>query len=213
MIVNEYNLKIGCRATNLKNKVIETKELLLLKSYDTFISIYVKSKKLLINNIDYYKISNTTKKHYYAFRQTLNVNHKIYLNNDNFYELVRIALFEDLGNIDVKVSHIFKEYELEKALLEAINNYDFNLNENYNFNVGSFNVIDNSKVALKTRNKEIILCELPNTIIKPLVEITLTTNKNRTKILSSKVKLISKAGLSFNNYNTKELNEYTVYHY
>ena len=208
-IINEYNLNIGCKSTNKKTKVLETKDLLFLKSYDTFISIYVKSRKTLINNITYYKVSNTTKKHYYSFRDDLEVNNKIYLDNKTFYELVRFDYVEVSGKFD----NLFKEYEIEKNLIEAITNYEFNLNENYNCNVGSFNVISNSKVELKTRNKEIILCELPNTIIKPLFEVTITTNKNRTKILSSKVKLISKSGLSFNNYNTKELNMYTVYRY
>ena len=203
----EYNLEIGSKASNMKATVLDLKDLLILKSYNTYVAIYLKSRKALINNIDAYKCSATTTKHYYAFRDSLEVNHKIYVNNQYFNDEIIKKLQDNVYPVG-QFEYIFKEYSLEKILIEAIKNYEFNLNENYNFNIGSWTVIDNSKVEIKTRKKEIILCEVELGICQPVVEVTIVTNKSRTKILSTKVKVVSRSGLSFNDYNTKELRAY-----
>ena len=216
MIVNEYNLEIGCSTSNKKTKVIETGDgLLLLKSYDTFITLFDSNKKFLINNIDWFKSSATTRKHFAEFKRHLErdldyaIKNECFISNSDFYELVRLTLFKDLGNVDIKISNIFKEYELEQNLIEALFEYDFNLNENYNCNVGSWMTVKTEFKELKTRNKEFYTVEHANEFNTIRAEVVITTNKSRSKILSSKVNLIDKNGLSYNNYNTKELNYYT----
>ena len=71
------------------------------------------------------------------------------------------------------------------------------------------------KNELKTRNKYIIEMYYYNNELKIDKEIKLkvilTYNKKETKLLNIKSCLFSKIGLSFNNYNTKELDQYTYY--
>jgi len=212
-----YNLQIGCNSTNKKVEVSIYGNIILLKSYDTFISLFDTNKGLLINNFDWFKSSATTRKHFSEFKRHLNrdldyeIKHECFIDNKEFYELVNLTLFNDLGNVDIKISNIFKEYQIEKTLIEALTNYEFNLNENYKFNIGSCNTVKTEVKELKTRIKEVYVVEIPNELFKPQIEVVITTNKKRNKILSSKVNLISKRGLSYNNYNTKELNYYNGY--
>ena len=212
-----YNLQIGCNSTNKKVEVTISDNIILLKSYDTFISLFDTNKSLLINNFTWFKSSATTRKHFSEFKRHLTwdldyeIKHECFINNKEFYELVELTLFKDLGNVNIKIDNIFKEYEIEKSLIETLNNYNFNLNENYNFNIGSCNTVKTEVKELKTRIKEIYVVEIPNELSKPQIEVVITTNKKRTKILNSKVNLITKSGLSYNNYNTKELNYYTGY--
>jgi len=217
-VKNEYCLVIGCDSTNKKTRVFEVDNFLLFRSYETFISIYDINRKTLINNLDYYKVSNTTRTHYYSFVNHINfelpnikdIENEVFLTDNQFYRL--IDTLKDNLNIDNQLADIYKEYSLEKSLIESLENYNYNLNENYKCNIGSWNTVDYSKKELKTRNKEIYLVELSHNYVKPQVEVTITTNKKRTKILNVKVKIISKYGLSFNNYNTKELDKYTNYY-
>ena len=211
----EYNLQIGCKSTNKKTLVMKYENIILLKSYDTFISLYDINKKLLINNITWYKSSATTRKHFSAFKlhlyRDLNQEFKneCFLNNKYFYELVRLVLFEDLQNVDIKINNILKEYELEVNLIETLVNYEFNLNEDYNCDVCGWKTIKSEFEEFKTRNKEFYTVEIANEFDTIHADIIITTNKKRSKLLGSKVKLISRCGLSYNNYNTKELNYYT----
>ena len=123
--IKKYNLKIGSYQTNKKITVYETEQELILKSYETFICVFHKSTGTIINNYESYKISNTTRKHYYEFLYYLqhdkkyNINKEIFLSETDFNNEL-IKNFQNFGNMENKIYNLIKLYGLEK---EHINYY------------------------------------------------------------------------------------------
>ena len=230
--IKKYNLKIGSYQTNKKITVYETEQELLLKSYETFICVFHKSTGTIINNYESYKISNTTRKHYNEFifylqhDKKFNINKEIFLSETDFNNEL-IYNFQDFGNMENRIYNLIKLYELEK---QHINYYldienikqDLKLFENVIKSDSDNNFIKGLKIGgtnkqeLKTRNKYNILLIYENKETKYNkfieIKITLTYNKKETKLINIKSCLVSKIGLSFCNYNSKELDQYTQYY-
>lgn len=219
----DYYLQIGCSKTNSKTLVTEYEDYITLKSYDTYICIFDRDTETLINNIEYYRYSQTTKKHYKTFKNLinyelgLNIKNILYLDSSRFTTLHNKVVVEYLDmlrhgksevNLSEYLTNIYNEYDTEKRLINRINNYVFSLDKDYTKKIGSFKVLDVERVELKTRVKEVYYCELPNSISDVHFKVTLTTNRNRSKLLDSCVEVDSKCGLSFDNYTNKDYNSW-----
>ena len=194
-----------------KAKIIETEQLMILKSYDSFICLYYKPMKTIINNIDFFKYSNTTKRHYEQFIYNCGfVNHEIYLNDFQFNKL--IETFYNFGSIENLFNNIFKYYEMEKLIIETeINKFScymenniiygfFNENSLYDLNkcYGSFKPYDGYKLTdYKTITKEKLFYERKTEYNTLCICIELTLNKKETKLKNYKIKILNKYGLSF----------------
>lgn len=231
--IKKYNLKIGSYQTNKKITVYETEQELILKSYETFICVFHKLTGTIINNFESYKISNTTRKHYNEFLfyiqhdKKFNINKEIFLSESDFNNEL-IKNFQNFGNMENRIYNLIKLYELEKQHINYYLNLenikqDLKLFENIIKSDSDNNFIKGLRIAgkqkeeLKTRIKyNIGLIYINNELInnnKIKILITLTYNKKETKLLNVSSKLINKIGLSFCNYNTKELDQYTQYYY
>lgn len=221
-IIN-YHLVIGSYNTNKKITVYETDQLLILKSYETVICFYDKLRNGLFINLFNYKTSNTTRKHYTEFIDYLkytknyNIEFKIYLDYYNFRQLEKT--FNSFGSIENKLNELYKLYNLEQNHIKFILNMDMDLYLKLYGKINLNNWINGLKITetwinkLKTRIKENYILYYNNSVNQNTeIKLTLTYNKNKTKLLNYKFKIVSKYGLSYNNYNTKELNNYTNYY-
>jgi len=213
-INNHEVIETPLRGTYNKARLIESKNLIILCSYDSFIALYWKPLNLMIVNINKYEYNRTTNTHYKIF-ETLTPNYDkfkklpnfkgvIYLKESEFMGIIND--FMNFGNPEVKIGNLYKNYSLEISHLESLFNKgfdDFN-KENLKYCFNGFMTIDKQTETLKTRTKNIYYMELPSEYYKPVIKITETLN-NKGKILKYDCEVVSKFSLSFNNFKPSEL--------
>ena len=133
--ISQYSL-IG---TYEKARILETEQLTILLSYESYILIFYKPNGTLIYNIKFHNYSNTTGRHEQQFIYNLNqfIEHKIYLDDKNFMDLINT--FYNFGSIENKFNNIFKNYELEQNIIDfELKNFNYDNEKGFYYKYGSF---------------------------------------------------------------------------
>lgn len=160
----QYFKNYGSYKTYYKAKVLsytltnnyKIKDFELLKSYETFICIYFDNTIIL--NKEYYNCSVTTKNQLEFYLKDKKISNKIYVNDQNFNQLVNNILFDNLEKFLKTFENMKRIAKIQQNVLNNLkhdkeNFIDFILD---NPNTIIFN--ENIKV-LKTRIKKVITLE------------------------------------------------------
>lgn len=201
----QYFKNYGSYKTYYKAKVLsytltnnyKIKDFELLKSYETFICIYFDNTIIL--NKEYYNCSVTTKNQLEFYLKDKKISNKIYVNDQNFNQLVNNILFDNLEKFLKTFENMKRIAKIQQKVLNNLkhdkeNFIDFILD---NPNTIIFN--ENIKV-LKTRIKKVITLEYFNTKLT----ISFSTKKDK-RISKYKITDIENTCTDLRKFNEKVL--------
>ena len=187
--ITEYNYKSNEFKLNFQT----------LKSYNTVIGILINESYLILNK-DYYNCSKTTSEQLHYFLSFYPcINQKIYLKNDQFYDLNKYLILNELENFMIFLNSINYQFEKEKHFLKKLDNQKFLKNL-----LKTSKILNIENKHKKTVTKKII------TITKENIKLSLSFSVNKHNRITTKIKykLLSNSNLltiDLRNFNEKQL--------